>query len=1159
MNMRVRNRVLNALLMAAVFYCLAPSASAHEDISLQLKWKHAFQFAGFYMALEKGYYDQRELNVTLNEGGPGKNPIDHILADNDRYGVTDTGAVLARAKGKPVKVLAAIFQHSPLALAVTDKSGIRSFSDLKGKRAMMQTGGMDAVILAAMKKAGVSENDFTRQDTSFNLQDLINGNTDAFSVYLTDQPHQLKEKGIAYHLLNPSDYDIDFYGDILITSDDEIHKHPGRVQAFIEASLQGWDYALDHIDETVALILAKYNTQHLSSGQLYFEAYKTSEMVLKDVVKLGYMNQVRWQKIVQTYAALGLISADFPVSTLIYEPEPTFIDILGKYRWQLLAFGLTTLLLVFALQSLLLRRMVRTRTKELASSETRFRTLVDNIPGAVFRYKPDSRYSMEFISEDIERISGFPAADFIGNARRSYRSIIHPDDMQMVHESILTAIGQGDSYDIEYRIRCADASERWLMETGQAGGNANKEPWVDGCILDITDRKRAENLKSSSISILEMVAAEKNLTLILEKIVASHESRYPGMKASILLVRDGRLYQGAAPSLPAEYNDAIEGLEIGPMVGSCGTAAFNKERVIVEDIEHDPRWANYADFVLPMGLRACWSEPIIGSAGTVLGTFAMYHDHPRSPGLEELEDISHAAKLTAVAIERDQSFEKLKKLSRAIEQSSEVVTIVDKEGKIEYVNPAYTTITGYSRDEAIGKTPRLLRDEMQQQTADQMRAELRKGKSWQGKTLEKKKDGSFYPAMVTVSPIRNENGETSHYISVHEDLSKIQLLEEQFYQSQKMEAIGTLVGGIAHDFNNMLAGITGNLYLAKMQTNEQPKLVEKLDIIESLSLRAADMIKQLLTFANKGLVRKQTVPLAPLIREALKLHRVSISENINISADIHDDLIVSADITQMQQILLNLLTNARDAVSEVAHPEIHIVLNQYMADEAFVTLHPEAENSHRYAHLSVQDNGHGIAKHQLAQIFEPFFTTKETGKGTGLGLSMVFGSVKSHDGFIDVDSIRGKGSTFHIYLPQLDVAVQAQETETPGVEAGKGETILLVDDESELLDTTAKVLISLDYQVHTASNGKKAMCMFADAADTVDLILSDIVMPEMGGYELAEKVRLIKPGLPIVFATGYDKKEALGEKPLIPNSLVLSKPFAVENLSQALRKMLKQR
>jgi PAS domain S-box-containing protein len=1154
-------RMLHSLLFLSGFTLLLTPFSSHaeENIELQLKWKHAFQFAGFYMAVEKGFYRDEGLNVKLIEGGPGKNPIEHVLVKEGHYGITDTGVVLSRANGKLVKALAAIFQHSPLALAVLADSGISDFAHLKGKRAMMQSGDMDAVLLAAMKKAGINKGDFIRQDTSFNLDDLITGKTDAFSIYITNQTYQLKELGIPFRVLHPKDYGIDFYGDVLITSETEIARHPHRVNAMIRASMKGWQYTLDHMDEAIELVLKKHNSEHFSKHQIYFQAVQYGDMILKDVVTPGYMSLPRWHKIALTYQDLGLIPADFQINDVIYKQEPGLIDFTSKYYWQIIVFGLLTLLSIFGFQSLLLRRMVKARTADLEASEVRFRTLIGNIPGAVYRCRPEQECSMEYIGTEIEAITGYPASEFLNNSVRSYRSIIHEEDKEQVAATIRQCLEKEAAYNLEYRIIRTDGTERWVLESGQPGHEKmSQSPWIDGCIFDISDRKRSEELEKSTAAILEMVASDEKLGTIFTHIIKIYEKRYTNMRASILLLKDGHLYNGAAPSLPDAYNDAIEGLEIGSMVGSCGTAAFLKKRVIVEDIEQDPLWAPYAELALFHDLRACWSEPIFSASGEVLGTFAMYYDRPRTPGEQEIIDITSAAKLSAIIIQRSIHMEKLQKLSSAVEQASEVVTITNSNGEIEYVNPAFTRITGFSSEEALGNTPELFRADEYKDLAHEIREVIHQGKIWQGKIIEKKKDGSTYPALLTLSPIRDEDGTITHFVGVHEDISHIQELEEQFYQAQKMESIGTLVGGIAHDFNNMLAGITGNIYLAKRHSAGQANVTEKLDNAQSLIGKAAEVIKQLLTFAKKDIVRKQTILLTPFFKETFKLHKVTIPEDIDFSLDIAENMAVSADITQLQQVLLNLLTNARDAVEDVKHPTICIRLEEFLPDPDFLTRHKSAKNI-PYAHFSIKDNGYGIPEENLNTIFEPFFTTKLVGKGSGLGLSMVFGSVHSHDGIIDVRSRVGRGSTFHIYLPLISMDLESETEVQVSSRAVAGETILFVDDETAVLTVIGEVLESLGYRVLTAENGVQALEIFNSNSNVIDLILTDVVMPKMDGLELAKAIRKLNSKIPIVFATGYDKKQEIERNSGLQGFAVLNKPYSVELLEQTLGNMLEMK
>jgi len=423
--------------------------------------------------------------------------------------------------------------------------------------------------------------------------------------------------------------------------------------------------------------------------------------------------------------------------------------------------------------------------------------------------------------------------------------------------------------------------------------------------------------------------------------------------------------------------------------------------------------------------------------------------------------------------------------------------------------------------------------------------------------MEKKKGGDLYPAMLNVSPIRNEQGDITHYISVHEDLSNMQELEAKFQQAQKMEAIGTLVGGIAHDFNNMLAAIQGNLYLAKQLAGGASPMLEKLSNIDQLSGHAADMIRQLLAFARKGIVAMQPISLNGFIKEAFKLGSRSIPESIESRCDVcSEELVVNADPTQLQQVLMNLLNNAGTAVAKTETPRISCTLDVLTADPAFLQHHPELKGE-RFAHLCIRDNGPGIPDGIKEKIFEPFFTTKPVGEGSGLGLSMVYGAVQTHAGNIEVESMPGAGTAFHIYLPLLSVQPSSQDAAPDMLMQGKGERILLADDEPELMDITREVLESLNYRVATAENGRQALDMFRQSPDSFDIIVTDLVMPLMSGDAMAREVRQLNSAIPVIFCSGYDKEQTFKPGEALSGSLFLHKPFTIEELSQALRAMLK--
>ena len=1045
--MRIRQDVVRQirLLIAVIVvaFMVVHPVSAEERVELQLKWKHAFQFAGYYMALEKGYYEEEGLNVRIIEGSPEHSPLSHILKGPANYAVTDSGALVARSRDLPVKAVAVIFQHSPLALAVLKESGIHSFSDLAGKRVMMQRDHMDASILAAIYKSGLKEADFERVDTSFNIQDLIDKKVDAFSVYTTDQPHQLKEKGVKYQILHPHQSEIDFYGDILITSDLEAEAYPERVEAMRRASLKGWIYALDHIDEAIALIKMKYNSQNLSDTQLYFEANRTAKMIIKDEIEIGYMSELRWKRIENTYVNLGMINESGFYPEFMFEHHRSLKDELVDHKWQALTLLLLIMLVFFVIQAVVLTRIVNKRTAALK----------------------------------VER--------------------------QNLQES--------------------------------------------------------KSLQQAISNVLELIVSGNPLQEIFEEIISVFEQRHNHMKCSILLVRDGKLHKGAAQHLPDAYNDAIDGVAIGPMVGSCGTAAYLKQRVIVTDIVTDPRWDAYKGVALKHGLRACWSEPILSSEGEILGTFAMYYDHVREPSVKEMAEIASAAKITGVAIEHRNTLEKIRKLSRATEQAGESVLITDKNGVIEYVNPSFTSITGYQPEEVIGNTPELLRSGKQNKAYyKHLWDTILEGKVWQGSIVDKRKDGSEYSSMMTISPIFDERNEISHFVASQLDMSAYEALEENFRQAQKMEAVGTLVGGIAHDFNNTLAAISNHLFMAKMEVEDRPHVMQILDQVDDLSFSAAETIKQLLAFARKDMIEMRPFSLTNFMNSISKLHKSTVPENIRFTESYTQaPLIIKGDESQMQQVVLNLLNNARDAVADVENPEVTLTLEHFVADDAFMLENPEMTDEN-FALIKVKDNGKGIKDEDKSHVFEPFFTTKEVGEGTGLGLSMTYGSVQRHGGVIQLESSE-KGTTFSLYIPLYRSGLSdlnEQLLSPVEIREGKGETILVVDDDLELLESSRSVFERVGYRVLVAHDGKEALEMYTQHQSEIQMVMTDVVMPVMGGVQSVEKMRDINPDLNVIFCTGYDKDTTLIDVKPSTHTVILTKPYKIDEVREIISNFL---
>ncbi len=490
-----------------------------------------------------------------------------------------------------------------------------------------------------------------------------------------------------------------------------------------------------------------------------------------------------------------------------------------------------------------------------------------------------------------------------------------------------------------------------------------------------------------------------------------------------------------------------------------------------------------------------------------------------------------------------------------------MIVALDRQGNISLINSKGCKILGYEEAEIIGANwfdlcvPAEIRESVRAVFHQIMAGDITTVEFYENEL--KTSSGELVTLNFHNSMIVDEFGNISGILSSGENITEQRRLELQFNQAQKMEAIGTLVGGIAHDFNNMLAGITGNIFLAKHSAQGLSEVEQKLSRVEELTFRAADMIQQLLTFARKGDVVKKPLLLSPFLKETLKFLRTTTPENIQLNLESsHTPMTINGDVTQLHQVLMNLVNNARDALEGFENPAINILLEaqQLESGAALLKKHPDAEPG-AYAHLSVADNGCSIPEEAVPHLFEPFYTTKKEGEGTGLGLAMVFGAVKTHNGFIEVESSAGRGSVFHLYLPLQEEAAAIKTTTEDSVSRGHGEKILVVDDDADVRRSSKEILESMAYEVLQAADGEEAVKLFSSNQQEINLILIDVVMPKLGGVEAIAQIREIRPDIKVIFATGYDKEQALKGKSL-GRDIVLSKPYDIKRLSHAIDKLL---
>ena len=498
----------------------------------------------------------------------------------------------------------------------------------------------------------------------------------------------------------------------------------------------------------------------------------------------------------------------------------------------------------------------------------------------------------------------------------------------------------------------------------------------------------------------------------------------------------------------------------------------------------------------------------------------------------------------------------LKKVSTAIEQTGEMIIITDPAGIIEYVNPAFETVSGYTSEEVIGKTPALLKSGQQDQAFYQNLWEtIISGQVWHGRLVNKRKDGRLYTEDASISPVFDAAEKIINYVGVKRDITAELALTAQFQQAQKMESIGRLAGGVAHDYNNMLSVILGYTEMALERVAPSDPLHEDLQQVFDAARRSTDITRQLLAFARKQAIAPVVLDLNVTVDGMLKMLRRLIGEDISLAwMPAFEVWPVKFDPSQLDQILANLCVNGRDAIGGVG--KITIETANVVFDDAYCARNV-GFTSGAFVMLAVSDSGCGMDKDTLEQIFEPFFTTKEIGKGTGLGLATVYGIVKQNRGFINVYSEPGNGTTFRIYIPRETTGiVETKDSRVAESLLSRGETILLVEDESALLVVAKRLLESLGYTVLSAAGPGEALRMVENHQGEIQLLLTDVIMPGMNGRDLAHRLSTLYPSMKYLFMSGYTAEVITHQGVLDEGVHFIQKPLSKKDLAAKIRKVL---
>jgi PAS domain S-box-containing protein len=495
------------------------------------------------------------------------------------------------------------------------------------------------------------------------------------------------------------------------------------------------------------------------------------------------------------------------------------------------------------------------------------------------------------------------------------------------------------------------------------------------------------------------------------------------------------------------------------------------------------------------------------------------------------------------------------------ENAADMIAVVSTSGQRLYNSPAYGRVLGYSTEELQSTSSFEQVHPDDRKLVEEAAAEARSGGG--GRTIQyrmRHKDGSWRVIESRASAILDAQGKVSNLVIVNRDVSERRQLEEQFRQAQKMEAVGRLSGGVAHDFNNLLGVIIGYAEFLQERLEPENALRGSADEILKAGKRAASLTRQLLAFSRQQVLDPKIVDLNAAVSDMEKMLGRLISEDIELTTLLSPNLgRVKADQGQLEQVLMNLAVNARDAMPSGG--KLVIETENIVMDEKFVRRYPYPVQPGPYVSLTVTDNGIGMDAETKARAFEPFFTTKEKGKGTGLGLSTVYGVVKQSGGYIDIYSSPGAGTTFKIYLPRVDdEAIKSEKPSNGAAKSFEGkETILLAEDETSLRTLTRSTLELCGYKVLEAKDGVEALEVSERHAGPIELLLTDIVMPGMGGRPLAQELTRRRPEIRVVYMSGYTGQAVGAQGPVEPGSDFLPKPFTRDTLTRKIREALDRR
>jgi len=808
--------------------------------------------------------------------------------------------------------------------------------------------------------------------------------------------------------------------------------------------------------------------------------------------------------------------------------------------------------------------IVKDRTAKLKKNQLSHQRFINNAPIGMYSINLNGEFT--FINKRLEEITGYRAEDWIG---KSFHFIVYPEDLPKVFTKLKSRL-EGKEKQEPYQTRIVTAKNEvlWVEIISESIFEENQGEKtlveIQTFVEDVTKIKRSQEINAALFAIANAVNTTKNLDDLYKQIHRLLGKIIDVTNFFIAIVNEKERNIYSPYHVDAVDDDFSTLTDVDPKDSLTGFVVSNGIPVLLKK----EKLQELADKNSVLGtLPLIWMGVPLIVRDEIIGVVAVQsYTDPELYTEKDLDILTSISAQIAVAIDRKRTEDELRKSEEkfriSFKTSPHVVTIsAIEDGTYIDVNDAFTKQMGYVYDEVIGISS--MEFSIWCNAKDRHHLLSRLAKEGLVENLQadfKARDGQIMNGLVSASTL--EINSRQYLLAVIQDMTKFRAMEQErldleirLQQAEKMEAIGTLAGGIAHDFNNILAGILGYSELAQRDAENPVKAKAHLVQIEKGSKRAAELVKQILTFSRKDVYQKHPLQMAMAVKEALKLLRSSIPSSIEIKKKIPSTSYVLADQIKIHQLIINLCTNACHAIGD-NQGSIFISLIDAVIKQP-QKIDTEMIPPGKYLVLEITDTGSGIDSRIMEKVFDPYFTTKQTGEGTGLGLALVKAIVKEHDGYIAVKSQTGKGTSFFVYFPVFEKEPENTHLPSDNKESLVGcERIMLVDDEEAIRDVAKEFLHTCGYQVCVFENGQEALAEFECNPKGYDLVITDMTMPRMTGDKLAMAIMEINPEMPVLLCTGFSETMSEEKAASIGIKQILNKPFLMNDLLRTVRELL---